>query len=78
MVGKVFLFRSYFHTPHPYFLSSSMTVTKPTIAIVGGGISGVVLAIALIRRGLNVNIYEQAHAFGEVHFDHPKPVQSRR
>ena len=44
-----------------------MTAPKPTIAIVGGGISGVALAIALIRRGLDVNIYEQARGFGEVH-----------
>ena len=43
-----------------------MTPEKPTIAIVGGGISGATLAIALIRRGINVTIYEQAHAFGEV------------
>lgn len=41
------------------------TSNKPTIAIIGGGISGLTLAIALIRRGLNVRIYEQAHAFGK-------------
>lgn len=40
--------------------------SSPSIAIVGGGISGVVLAIALERRGLNVQIYEQAHKFGEI------------
>ncbi|KAI7539341.1 salicylate hydroxylase [Hortaea werneckii] len=43
-----------------------MTQGKPTIAIVGGGISGATLAIALIRRGINVTVYEQAHAFGEI------------
>ncbi|KAI7222437.1 putative salicylate hydroxylase [Hortaea werneckii] len=43
-----------------------MTPEKPTIAIIGGGISGATLAIALIRRGINVTIYEQAHAFGEI------------
>lgn len=37
-----------------------------SIAIVGGGISGVVLGIALQRRGLNVQIYEQAKHFGEI------------
>lgn len=37
-----------------------------SIAIVGGGISGVTLAIALLQRGLKVQIYEQAHAFGEI------------
>lgn len=36
------------------------------IAIVGGGISGVVLGLALIKRGLDVTIYEQAHQFGEI------------
>ncbi|KAI7158470.1 salicylate hydroxylase [Hortaea werneckii] len=43
-----------------------MTQREPTIAIVGGGISGATLAIALIRRGINVTVYEQAHAFGEI------------
>lgn len=37
-----------------------------SIAIVGGGISGVVLAIALLQRGLDVQIYEQAKKFGEI------------
>jgi salicylate hydroxylase len=36
------------------------------IAIVGGGISGVTLAIALLDRGLKVNVYEQASRFGEI------------
>jgi 2-polyprenyl-6-methoxyphenol hydroxylase-like FAD-dependent oxidoreductase len=31
------------------------------IAIVGGGISGVVLSLALIRLGYKIQIYEQAH-----------------
>ncbi|KAK3679509.1 hypothetical protein LTR78_001070 [Recurvomyces mirabilis] len=43
-----------------------MAANKPSIAIIGGGISGLTLAIALIRRGLNVQIYEQARAFGEI------------
>ena len=43
-----------------------MSTTRPSIAIVGGGISGAVLAIALIRRGIDVQVYEQAHAFGEI------------
>lgn len=37
-----------------------------SIAIVGGGISGATLAIALLQRGLDVHIYEQAHKFGEI------------
>ena len=45
-----------------------MSAAKPLgkIAIVGGGISGVVLAIALLDRGLNVNVFEQASHFGEI------------
>lgn len=43
-----------------------MAADKPTIAIVGGGITGVVLAIGLHQRGINVQVYEQAHAFGEI------------
>ncbi|CEJ84465.1 hypothetical protein VHEMI03482 [[Torrubiella] hemipterigena] len=35
-------------------------------AIVGGGISGLTLAIALLERGLSVHIYEQAKEFGEI------------
>lgn len=38
----------------------------PTIAIVGGGISGLVLAIGLVKRGISVQIYEQARHFGEI------------
>ncbi|KAL5000346.1 hypothetical protein BDV10DRAFT_37208 [Aspergillus recurvatus] len=43
--------------------------TKPKpfhIAIVGGGIAGLSLAIALHHRDVSVKIYEQAHAFAEV------------
>ncbi|CAK3816224.1 Salicylate hydroxylase [Lecanosticta acicola] len=36
------------------------------IAIIGGGISGLTLAIALHHRGLRVQIYEQAPHFGEI------------
>ncbi|WDK21670.1 hypothetical protein CGRA01v4_12960 [Colletotrichum graminicola] len=35
------------------------------IAIVGGGIAGIVLAISLIKRNVPCVIYEQAHAFTE-------------
>lgn len=35
-------------------------------AIVGGGIAGLTLAIALHHRGLNVKIYEQANQFHEI------------
>ncbi|KAI5272571.1 putative salicylate hydroxylase [Aureobasidium subglaciale] len=45
-----------------------MPDSKPLgkIAIVGGGISGVTLAIALLHRGLDVDIFEQAAHFGEI------------
>jgi len=36
------------------------------VAIVGGGISGVTLALALVQRGIDIQIYEQAHKFGEI------------
>ena len=36
------------------------------IAIVGGGISGLTLAIALHHRGVRATVYEQAPAFGEI------------
>ena len=36
------------------------------IAIVGGGIGGLCLAIGLIRRDIRVQIYEQAPAFAEI------------
>lgn len=40
---------------------------KPfSIAICGGGITGVALAIGLLRRNVPFHIYESAHAFGEV------------
>jgi salicylate hydroxylase len=43
-----------------------MTNPKPHIAIVGGGIGGLFAANALIAHGLNVSVYEQAPALGEV------------
>ncbi|TDZ13462.1 FAD-dependent monooxygenase sorC [Colletotrichum spinosum] len=36
------------------------------VAIVGGGISGITLAIALLRRNVPCVIYEKAHAFGAI------------
>ncbi|KAJ9133367.1 FAD/NAD(P)-binding domain-containing protein [Pleurostoma richardsiae] len=55
---------------------------KPfTIAIVGGGITGVTLAISLCKRGIPCNIYEQAAAFGEIGAGvglHPNAVRSLR
>jgi salicylate hydroxylase len=39
---------------------------KFDVAIVGGGIAGLTLAIALYKRGVPVMIYEQAPKFGEI------------
>lgn len=39
---------------------------KPEYAVVGGGITGLTLAIGLLKRGLSVHIYEQAKQFGEI------------
>lgn len=35
-------------------------------AIIGGGIAGLSLAIALLKRGVRLTIYEQAPRFGEI------------
>jgi len=43
-----------------------MAQSKPNIAIVGGGIGGLFAANALIAQGLDVSVYEQAPALGEV------------
>ncbi|MCJ1252050.1 hypothetical protein MMC30_009288 [Trapelia coarctata] len=46
------------------------TTTKPqkpfSIAVAGGGIGGLALAIGLIHQGVPVHIYEAAHAFAEI------------
>lgn len=47
--------------------NNTMAPTKDfEIAIVGGGIAGLTLAIALYQRQVPVKIYEQAPAFGEI------------
>ena len=48
-------------------MAAPRTPTKDfSIAIVGGGIAGLTLAIALHHRGINVSIFEQAPKFGEI------------
>ena len=45
----------------------SIAVEEPVeVAIVGGGIIGLVLALGLIRRNVRVKIYEQARTFREI------------
>jgi salicylate hydroxylase len=43
-----------------------MATSRPSIAIVGGGIGGLFAANALIAHGLHVKVYEQAAALGEI------------
>ncbi|CAK7224587.1 hypothetical protein SBRCBS47491_005602 [Sporothrix bragantina] len=43
-----------------------MTAKPFHVAIVGGGITGLALAISLHKRGVSFTIYEQAAAFGEI------------
>ena len=45
---------------------TAMAARRPKIAIVGGGIGGLFAASALIARGFEVAVYEQAAALGEV------------
>lgn len=45
-----------------------MQASNPSedIAIVGGGIVGLILAAGLVRRGINVTVYERARGFREI------------
>src|SRR4029077_9303053 len=40
--------------------------TRPSIAIIGGGIGGLFAANALIAKGMRVSVHEQAAALGEI------------
>lgn len=41
-------------------------MSPPKILIAGAGIGGLACALALLRRGFDVEVFEQAHALGEV------------
>jgi len=43
-----------------------VVASRPSVAIIGGGIGGLFAANALIAQGLRVAVYEQASALGEV------------
>ena len=43
-----------------------MTSQASRVAVVGGGIGGMAAANAMIRRGIDVTVYEQAPALGEI------------
>ncbi|KAL5438333.1 hypothetical protein PMIN05_005831 [Paraphaeosphaeria minitans] len=47
-------------------MSSSSTPKSFNLAIIGGGISGLTLAIALHKRNIPITIYESAASFGEI------------
>ena len=59
-------------TQHPTLSPTSSPTShpkmppRPTITIIGGGISGLVLATGLLRRGIPIEIYEAAPSFGEI------------
>jgi phytoene dehydrogenase-like protein len=36
------------------------------VAIIGGGLGGLAAALSLLRVGMEVEVYEQAAAFGEI------------
>ncbi|RAH44772.1 FAD/NAD(P)-binding domain-containing protein [Aspergillus brunneoviolaceus CBS 621.78] len=40
--------------------------TSPQIAVVGGGIVGIILARGLVQQGISVRVYEQAASFREI------------
>src|SRR4029077_1927667 len=41
-------------------------VERCTVAIIGGGIGGLAAAASLLQAGVDVHVYEQARALGEV------------
>ncbi|MGO8919004.1 MAG: FAD-dependent monooxygenase [Stellaceae bacterium] len=44
-----------------------MTTGKPLdVAIIGGGLGGLAAALSLLRAGIDVEVYEQSAAFGEI------------
>lgn len=47
-------------------MGSTNNSTSPNLAIIGGGIAGLALAIGLQRHGVPFHIYESAHSFGEI------------
>lgn len=43
-----------------------MTQTGLSVAVIGGGIGGLAAALSLLRAGVDVHVYEQAAALGEI------------
>lgn len=64
-------FTNFLNFYNPKYFTTKMENTqyfkKPfTIAIVGGGIGGLTLAIGLLRKGISIQIYESALTFAEI------------
>ena len=56
-----------------------MPTNRLHVAIVGGGLGGLSVAIAMRRRGIDVTVFEQADALGEVDagiFVYPNSLRS--
>ena len=43
-----------------------MSRKEVSVAVIGGGIGGLVAALSLLRAGVDVHVYEQARALSEV------------
>lgn len=48
------------------FRENQLDAGKPHVLIAGGGVGGLTCALALLRRGFDVDVYEQAPQLGEV------------
>jgi len=67
--GRLNQLSSQLQAPAPTQIDQDSTMSRSKnfeVAIVGGGISGLTLAIALYHRSIPVHVYEQAPAFGEI------------
>jgi salicylate hydroxylase len=47
-------------------MQSVVSASPPRVTIIGGGIGGLTAALALLRRGIDVHVYEQSGALKEV------------
>ena len=59
-------FRSFFGAAFGYHGMRRCSGKRLEVVVVGGGIGGLFAANALIAHGLNVTVYEQAPALGEI------------
>jgi len=52
--------------PHTFGMRQITTSSRSKVGIVGGGIGGLSAALALLRRGIDVEVYEQSHRLKEI------------